>query len=243
MKNFHFIALLLTGTLCANDSVQIDMHGGKDTKLPSAISSTQAEIFYGTVLEIKEAMGYKYLKIQEKGQEVWIAISNAPVSLGEKIGYDKQTLMQNFSSTTLGQTFDKIYFSSQVYLHNTIKQPQSMKAFLGIDAHKAKPSPTVTATTPFVQKDLYSTEEVHLWRKDLKDQNISIEGTVGKVSHQIMKRNWIHIGELVLTTAPTSTIKTGDKVIAKGSVTVDKDFGYGYFYPVLIENTSFEIKP
>jgi len=29
-------------------------------------------------------------------------------------------------------------------------------------------------------------------------------------------------------------------VIASGKVTVDKDFGYGYFYPVIIEDATFK---
>ena len=29
-------------------------------------------IYYGTILEIKPAMGYKYLKIDEEGKELWV---------------------------------------------------------------------------------------------------------------------------------------------------------------------------
>ncbi len=47
--------------------------------------------------------------------------------------------------------------------------------------------------------------------------------------------------DLVFTAASTS-IKGGDKVIAKGKVVVNKDFGYGYFYKVLIEDATFEVK-
>jgi hypothetical protein len=67
-----------------------------------------------------------------------------------------------------------------------------------------------------------------------------------------MKRDWVHLGdgsgnEKKLTddlvfTAPSTTLKAGDKVKATGKVIVDKDFGYGYFYKVIIENTTFEVK-
>jgi predicted heme/steroid binding protein len=105
---------------------------------------------------------------------------------------------------------------------------------------------------PFVKKDAYTVEEVHMWRKSLEGQTISLEGSVYKVSHQIMKRDWVHLGDgtgnekdltddLVFTAAST-TVKAGDKVIATGKVVVNKDFGYGYFYKVLIQDATFKVK-
>ena len=247
-------------------SVQIDMHGGKETKMPSALPANttpkKSEIFYGKILEIKPAMGYKYLKIDEKGKELWVAIANAPVKVGDKIGYDKKTMMKNFKSKTLGQDFEEIYFASDVYLPQKASGPKSMKEMLGLNTTKKDPhagmgrgmsqEPEVeTPALPFVKKDAYTVEEIHMWRKNLKDQTITLEGTVFKVSHGIMKRDWIHLGDgtgnekkltddLVFTT-PSSTLKMGDKVQATGKVVVDRDFGYGYFYKVIIEDTTFKV--
>ncbi len=263
MKYFTLtlISVLSTG-LYATEATKIDMHGGKDAPMPKAQTMQKVEIFYGKILEIKNAMGYKYLRIDEKGKEIWVAIANAPVSVGEKIGYDKKTLMQNFESKALKQKFEKIYFASDVYLAQKPQKPKSMKDMLGLSTAPKDPhagmgrgittEKEVAPSTPFVKKSSYTIEEIYMWRKNLKDQNITIEGNVFKVSHAIMKRDWVHIGdgtgdEKALTddlvfTASTSTIKSGDKVIAKGSVAVDKDFGYGYFYPVIIENATFEVK-
>ncbi len=91
-----------------------------------------------------------------------------------------------------------------------------------------------------------------MWRKELKDQIITIKGSVFKVSRAIMKLDWVHIGDgtgnekkrtddLVFTAAST-TVKQGDKVIAKGKVIVDKDFGYGYFYKVIIQDATFQVQ-
>jgi len=221
------------------------------------------QIFYGKVLEIKSAMGYKYLKVDENGTKHWIAIANAPVAIGDKIGYDKRTVMKNFKSKTLNQEFDEIYFASDVYLPQKATGPKSMKEMLGLDSKTKNPhtgmgigmSPQPAdekPSKPFMKKDTYTVEEIHMWRKSLKGQTITLEGTVFKVSKGIMKRDWVHLGdgtgnEKKLTddlvfTAPSSTIKAGDKVVAKGTVAVDKDFGYGYFYPVIIEKSTFEVK-
>ncbi len=253
---------LLPFTLHAEQG-NIDMHGGKETKVPSSIPTQKTKIFYGKILEIKPAMGYKYLKIDENGKNIWVAIANAPVKIGDKVGYDKKTKMKNFKSKTLNQEFEEIYFASDVYLPEKATGPKSMKQMLGLSTAKKDPhagmgrgmSPEPeeeTPTKPFVKKEAYTVEEIHMWRKSLKDQIISIKGSVFKVSHNIMKLDWVHIGDgtgnekkltddLVFTAAST-TLKHGDKVIAKGKVVVDKDFGYGYFYKVIIQDASFKVQ-
>ena len=257
------LALLTTFTLSHAQETKIDMHGGKETKMPSAMPAQKAPVFYGKVLEIKPAMGYKYLKVQEQGKETWVAIANAPVQVGDKIGFDKKTMMKDFKSKSLGQEFKEIYFASDVYLPQKPTAPKSMKDMLGLSSQKKDPhagmgigmSPQPAdekPAKPFVKKDAYTIEEVHMWRKSLNGQTITVTGSVYKVSKGIMKRDWVHLGdgtgnEKKLTddlvfTAPTSTIKAGDKVLAKGTVAVDKDFGYGYFYPVIIEKSTFEVK-
>jgi len=217
-------------------------------------------IYYGKVLEVQAAMGYKYLKIDENGTQHWVAIANAPVAVGDKIGYDKRTVMHDFESKSLGKTFKEIIFASDVYLPQKVQRPKSMKDMLGLghqDPHKGmgrgmSPEDEEKPAKPFVKKDTYTVEEVHMWRKSLEGQTISLEGSVFKVAHQIMKHDWVHLGDgtgnekeltddLVFTSAST-TVKDGDKVIATGKVVVNKDFGYGYFYRVLIQDATFKVK-
>jgi len=219
-------------------------------------------IYYGTILEIKDAMGYKYLKVNEEGKELWVAIAKAPVAVGDKIGYDKKTMMRDFNSKSLDQTFKEIFFSSDVYLPQKVQKPKSMKEMLGLspkkqDSHTSMgkgmtPEAEKKPAAPFVKKDTYTVEEIHMWRKALEGQTISIEASVSKVSRQIMKLDWVHLGDgtgndkkltndLVFTAASTS-IKAGDKVIAKGKVIVNKDFGFGYFYKVIIQDAAFKVK-
>jgi hypothetical protein len=62
-----------------------------------------------------------------------------------------------------------------------------------------------------------------------------------------MDRNWIHIqdgsgeqGQYDLVITTTDAVQIGQIVIAEGTVAVNKDFGSGYVYSVLLENA--EIK-
>jgi ABC-type antimicrobial peptide transport system ATPase subunit len=101
---------------------------------------------------------------------------------------------------------------------------------------KYKEKNTITVAELFANRDKYV------------GKSITIKGKVIKTSQGIIKRNWVHIedgsrfsnmDDLVFTT--TSTVpKVGDIVYASGIVIKDKDFGYGYFYPVLVEHASFK---
>jgi len=251
-----FIALLSTFIYGVEASHEKDAH--------EKVELIPTPIYYGKILEIKGARGYKYLKIDENGTQLWVAIANAPVAIGERIGYDKQTIMHNFESKSLGKKFKEIIFASDVYLPPKVEKPKSMKEMLGLlaktadtnDPHKelnmgiSPAEDTLKPTKPFVKKDFYTVEEVHIFRDELKDQIISVKASVFKVSHQIMKMDWTHLGDgtgnekkltddLVFTSTSTS-LKAGDKVIAKGKVVVNKDFGYGYFYKVIIQDAVFE---
>ena len=70
-----------------------------------------------------------------------------------------------------------------------------------------------------------------------------------KYSAGIMGRNWIHLqdgtgdaaaGTNDLTVTSSATTAVGDTILVQGSVAVDKDFGAGYRYAVIVEDASVE---
>jgi hypothetical protein len=79
-------------------------------------------------------------------------------------------------------------------------------------------------------------------KTELAGQTVSISGKVVKVNNEIMGRNWLHVqdgtgegetGDLVVTSEQTA--KVGDEVMITGLVTVNKDFGSGYAFTLMIE--------
>ncbi len=211
------------------------------------VSQKQNKIAYGKILEKKEVMGYDYLKVDQNGTERWVAIAKAPVKVGDTIGYDTKTVMKHFKSKSLGKTFDEIIFANEVYLAQKSPIPTSMKAML---ADKINAVEEDTPVTDFKEKPFYTVEEVHRYRKQLNGKEVAVKAKVYKVSRQIMKRDWVHLGdgtgnEQKLTddlvfTAPHANVKAGDEVVAKAKIVVDKDFGYGYFYKVMGEKATFK---
>ncbi len=72
-----------------------------------------------------------------------------------------------------------------------------------------------------------------------------------KFTPRIMGKNWLHLqdgsgdtaaGTHDLTVTTNVTAKVGDTVLISGAVTLDKDFGEGYKYDVIIEDAKVTVE-
>jgi hypothetical protein len=79
-------------------------------------------------------------------------------------------------------------------------------------------------------------------KKSYTGKSIKITGKVTKYNPSIMGKNWIHIqdgseykGDFDLTITTDQQVSVGDIITYQGTIVLDKDFGYGYFYSVLME--------
>ena len=85
--------------------------------------------------------------------------------------------------------------------------------------------------------------QIYMEKDVLKGKSVKVKGKVVKYNPDIMNRNWIHIQDGtgnennydLLVTSNDKT-KIGDVIVAEGTLALDKDFGAGYAYKVLIEN-------
>ena len=89
--------------------------------------------------------------------------------------------------------------------------------------------------------------EIFANKDSLKGKLVRVKGKVVKVSHNIMKLNWIHIkdgtGEKgtdkIIFRSKTQSASVDSEVVAQGIVDTNLDFGYGYTYSILIEDSTF----
>jgi hypothetical protein len=84
-------------------------------------------------------------------------------------------------------------------------------------------------------------------RDDLAGKTVTVRGQVVKFNGGILGTNWIHIqdgsgdptaGTHDITVTSAAVASVGDVITVTGPVAVDKDFGAGYRYPVLIEDAA-----
>jgi cell wall assembly regulator SMI1 len=74
-------------------------------------------------------------------------------------------------------------------------------------------------------------------------KTIKVTGKVTKFNPEIMGKNWIHLqdgsefqGGFDLTITTGQKVAVGDIITFEGKIVLDKDFGYGYVYNVLMED-------
>ena len=92
-------------------------------------------------------------------------------------------------------------------------------------------------------KDGITIAELFENKEKYNGKTVKTKGQVTKYNAAIMKKNWIHIqdgteynGKFDLVATSNQEFNVGDVVTIEGTVSLNKDFGYGYSYEILIEN-------
>jgi hypothetical protein len=92
--------------------------------------------------------------------------------------------------------------------------------------------------------------ELYAEKDQLAGQKVTVRGKVVKTNAGIMDKNWLHVrdgsgaegtNDLTVTTSGELP-KVGDTVLVTGALTLNKDFGMGYQYPVIVEDAAVTIE-
>lgn len=92
--------------------------------------------------------------------------------------------------------------------------------------------------------------EVFAEKDALAGQPVTFRGKVVKTNPDIMGKNWLHVrdgsgaegtNDLTVTTAGTAP-NVGDTVVVKGTVALNKDFGMGYQYDIIVEDAEVTVE-
>lgn len=196
----------------------------------------------GKVLESHDAAGYTYIRLDTGGEPRWAAVTQAPVRKGQQVTVNAQMTMEQFESKTLNRKFDKIVFGT-IDAPGVAGTPAPMTSAA---QHMSVPAATVDVHVPKAEGANAMTV-AQIWSAKPGDQRVVVRGRVVKFLSGIMGKNWLHIRDgsgsaekgdhdLTVTTKETATV--GDVVVVSGIVRVDKDFGAGYRYPVIVEEAT-----
>jgi hypothetical protein len=195
----------------------------------------------GSVLEVLPASPYTYLRVKAAQGEVWTAVPAADVKVGATVNVLVQVRMDQFQSSALKRTFDSVYMGT---LAGAAPAAAAPAAAAPAAPHAAPAFPTIEKVAKATGADAHSIAEIYAKKKDLKDRTVTVRGKVMKCMGGIMGKTWIHLCDgsgtpeardfdLAVTTQDTA--KVGDVVTIKGVLHLDRDFGSGYTYPVILE--------
>ena len=231
MKNFILFAAIALVIGCGAEKKEqpakvASPHGG------TTVQQAKPGQIRGTVVETLEAKGFTYARLQTDGGDEWIVLPTTPLVAGQKLEVTGQMVTEKFVSKSLGRTFDKVTFVEIEGLPAHGNEPVAESAAPEEKTPEAKPSKSEAAG------GAKSVSELLAARASLADQTVVVRGKVAKSLTGIMGKNWIHLREgsddLTITTA--ETVKVGEVVTLEGVVRLDKDFGAGYKYAMIVED-------
>lgn len=204
-------------------------------------SPAQAATHEVKVKEVIQGSSYTYMLVSENKKESWIAVNKQEANTGDTYYFQDGLLMTNFTSKELNRTFPEIYFVNEITTvptsggNSSMMQSHTGKVATGQrdDIKVEKGSGDLTIAALFKN------------RADYSGKKVKITGIVVKVNNGIMDRNWVHIqdgtsdaGSFDLTITTQDEVQVNQTVTFEGVITLDKDFGAGYFYDVVMEQAT-----
>lgn len=121
-----FALIVVSQAGCASNSTS--------TKGP--VSGTGFVELSGKVVETAEAGGYTYICLEENGRKTWAAAPTMKVEVGEELELMPGAEMSNFSSKSLGRTFEKIIFSGGLLQRKTVSATAGQKVVVAKSMEK-----------------------------------------------------------------------------------------------------------
>ncbi|NCO62809.1 MAG: hypothetical protein GW839_05660 [Flavobacteriales bacterium] len=198
--------------------------------------------FHSVVVnEILPTSKYIYLNVTEGEETYWLATRSMEAKVGETYYYKEGLLKTNFESKEYNRVFDKVYLIGSLVSANhanTVKVEtvgdysntnQSQKEDIPMHAEKMVQTKGSIKIANLVKDP-----------KKYEGKTIQLDGICTKINAGIMDRNWIHIKDgsqddfdLVITT--DAYVPEGAAFTMKAVVVLNKDFGAGYKYDLILE--------
>lgn len=189
------------------------------------------------IAEIIQTSSYTYLFVNEKDIEYWMAVNKVDMKVGDDFYYEDALQMLDFKSKELDRVFDSILFV-QAISDDPVVSTKAAPMSSGPKTTEALEDINVTPVEGGI-----TIGELYKNRNDYANKKVIVTGQVVKVNESIMGRNWVHLqdgtefsGNYDLTVTTEQSAKVGDQVTFEATVTLDKDFGAGYTYELILED-------
>jgi hypothetical protein len=247
------IGLLISALACAGPQ-NADSRPANEPAFESSHAADQAsaEVIQGEVVETMDSAGYTYFLMDTGEEQVWAAASQLDLHVGERVTIPVEMAMEDFHSDTLDRSFDRIYFVSVVG-----REGGDPLGARDQDLGLPPGHPTLDGLEEAADAEAMAGFElaegasaiVEIWarRTELAGSKVTISGRVVKYNAGILGKNWLHLqdnsgdasaGTNDLTVTSVETAAVGDTLTATGILAVDRDFGAGYTYQVILENAT-----
>lgn len=220
----------------------------------------------GKVVETLGSGGYTYVKLTTEEGDFWAAARKFTVAPGDEVELAGMTPMRNFHSPTLKRTFEEIQFVGRARLVGDSAPVDSAQTHDGSSMAGMPPGhpsldgtaapPKLGPSTPPKPGEIeplsdgLTIAKLFDGRADWDGKAVRFRGRVVKASSGILGKNWLHVQDGtgapgsndITVTSETAFAPPGSLVIVEGTVALNKDFGAGYSYEVIVENATLTLE-
>jgi hypothetical protein len=247
-----FVAFVLGALVCSAQS---------PAPKPSAGAPTD---FSGKVVETMSTAGYTYVLVDTGKAKTWAAAPQFAVKVGDSIAVADGMPMPNYHSKSLNRDFELVVFTGNIKVNgaapgggsapsaNAGKLPEGhppISGAPGVPGAGSEPKAAVNLSGIKKAEGGKTIAEIYADKAKLAGKKVKVRGRVVKYNAEIMSKNWLHIqdgtgavgsNDLAVTTKANS--KVGDLVLVNGTVAINKDFGGGYQYSVIVEDAQATVE-
>ena len=229
MKYIYTFLVLIIFTSCGQEQKSAEM---------------QSNINKIVVEEVLQTPSYTYLLGNVNDKSQWLATLKLDASVGNTYYYEGGLEMINFNSKELDRTFESVLFLKGLYT--------SEENLLGGSNISGSPQITNSAASAISSiiepvEGGVTIADLMANKNDYADKRVKLRGKVVKYNAGIMGKNWIHLqdgtsngDENDITITTEMSAKVGDIITVEGKITLDKDFGAGYLYKIIVEESQIK---
>jgi len=194
------------------------------------------------VKEVLQTTVYTYFFVKEDDKEYWMATNKMEAKAGDIYYYESSYEMPNFESKELKRTFESL-----MLVDNIRTTPEATAAMPphGMGMKSSGKQTPKDFEVPVIEHEAgeISIGELYKNPSAFAGKSIKVRGSVVKFNGDIMNKNWIHIqdgtssdGKFDLTITSLEKVNVGEIAAFEGVIMLDKDFGAGYKYDVIMED-------
>ena len=223
-----------------------------------------SEMFKGTVVDAIDADRCAYIQVDIGTKRVWVAVPAFEGEIGDVILVPPGVQVADFHSKRLNREFEMVYFVGGIRRMGE-SVPQQMPSAPPRGHPPIVPSPGVQMAHPPIDeladvpavklgevarvKNGKTVAEIVSGRQVLAGEEIRVRAKVVRFTPNVAGTNWLHVqdgsgeedtNDLAVTT--NAVVKVGDIVLIHGTVSVNRDLGFGISYPVILEASQVTVE-
>lgn len=227
------------------------VHAQSAAPIPAGVDRAENPVT-GTVLETMDAGGYTYVRLKDGTNDLWAACWATSVATGQVVTVPAGYIMRGFRSPSLNREFAAIRFipalGGVTNATATAHDPAQLPPGHPVAGAAKTPSATVDTSPVAPPAGGLKIADLVARSKEFVGKEVLVRGRVVKFTQQVMGINWMHLQDgssdtpagCDITVTTDGVTELGQIVTARGKLSADRDFGYGYKYDLLIEKAQIE---